>query len=535
MDERRKVEKIIGLIARSVALKQEDSPREALECIEEALLLDPGFFPALIERAMLLCELDRHEEALLAFDRLTKRLPNAEGIAPLRNEAVRAALNHCDTLLQKNPGDAKALVLRGDVLRRLYRFEEALGDYLGALRTAPANVETLNRIGKVSLDLNDHENALDAFGEALGIAPGNAALLFNRGNVFQRLGRMREAMDDYTQALGAMPDFPEALVELAHCRLATGDYKTGWLLYESRWETEQMKRQRLETGTPVWRGRESLAGKTVLLWAEQGFGDTIQFLRYVPLVAAKAQRVILRMTPPLMTLSASLKGSIEIVPLNGALPPHDFHCPLLSLPLAFGTTLDTIPSGAAYLRPPRGRVHAWRTRLGPRSRFRVGIAWAGRRREPLNLTRDMTLETLRPLTDLDIDLISLQKLVPEGDRSVLESMRRVHGPAGDLRDFAETAALIENLDLVLSVDTGVAHLAGALGKPVWVMLRQSGEWRWLLGRGDSPWYPTMRLFRQEIRGDWTGVVRDVVEELHSLIGSELRPAVSSRPLTEAAG
>ena len=242
-------------------------------------------------------------------------------------------------------------------------------------------------------------------------------------------------------------------------------------------------------------------------------GDTIQFLRYVPLAAQKAGKVILRVPAALRSLSRTLKCSISISTPEDPLPFHDFQCPLMSLPLAFGTVLESIPAEIPYLSVDAGGVETWRRRLGEQCRPRIGLVWAGRRREPRNRTRDLRLEVLRPLADLDVEMISLQKEIPEEDRATLESMPQVRSLGETLVDFADTASLIENLDLLISADTAVAHLAGALGKPVWIMLRHSGEWRWLLDRSDSPWYPSARIFRERTRGDWGGVVRDVVREL----------------------
>ncbi len=366
------------------------------------------------------------------------------------------------------------------------------------------------------LDLYRPEDALDSYNRALELSPNNGSLFYNRANVLQKLARIDEAIESYGKALKYKPDLAEAKMEQSHSRLTAGDFKRGFQEYESRWETPQLKSAQLRSPKPLWLGKENLAGKTVLLWAEQGFGDTIQFMRYVPLVARTAGLTILRVPAVLEPLAQTLDNHASIITFGDALPDHDFNCPLMSLPLAFGTTLESIPANVPYLSAKTEQVEKWRNQLGPRTKPRIGLVWAGRRREPVNRTRDMGLKAFDPLLRLDVEIISLQKEIPEQDRQVIESMPQITYLGDKLSDFGDTAALIENLDMIISVDTVVAHLAGALGKPVWIMLRYSGEWRWLLERSDSPWYPTARIFRQKNPGDWAGVVADITRELQAL-------------------
>jgi hypothetical protein len=309
------------------------------------------------------------------------------------------------------------------------------------------------------------------------------------------------------------------MMEQSHCELAMGHFQTGWRLRESRWRIDQIKAEKVDSHEPLWLGEEQLRGKTILLWAEQGLGDTLQFLRYAPLVAQMAGPVIVRVPGALKSLAESLRCPVSIITNDEPLPFHDFHCPLMSLPLAFGTALESIPADIPYLSADIDLIDKWRKLLGPRDNLRIGVAWAGRQYEPLNRTRDMAFEVLRPLAKLNIEIISLQKQVPEKDRKALESLPQFRNIGETLIDFADTAALIENLDMVISADTAVAHLAGALGRTVWIMLRHSGEWRWLLERSDSPWYPTARIFRQKVRGDWAGVVSEITRQLQVLLES----------------
>jgi hypothetical protein len=278
---------------------------------------------------------------------------------------------------------------------------------------------------------------------------------------------------------------------------------------------------------PFWRGEEALSGRTLLLHSEQGFGDILQFCRYAPLAARRGARVIVEVEADLAPLLRSLKDVDQVVVRGDPLPPFDLHCPMMSLPFAFATTLETIPAGTPYLFADPGKAAGWQARLGPRARPRVGLCWSSGVRpdqpelKAINGRRNLPLHKLAAFKDLEVDFVSLQKGQPaEGEFDTLDQGAWDGAPilnvAKDLTDFAETAALISALDLVVSVDTAIPHLAGALGKPVWVMNRFDPCWRWLQDRTDSPWYPTARLFRQPSLGDWDSVLAEVRAGLDSL-------------------
>jgi len=510
-------QKIMDLIAASISLRQERRHEEALGRLEEAISIDPKFFPVLVEKGIVLFELARYEESIECFDLFLKHISNSQ-VRELRDNCLSHALATYDRILEETPANAEVLLKRGEILQRMHRYDHAVYNYNLALEIYVSNVvDVLNKRGNSLLCLNRPEDALESYNRALELAPRNGSLFFNRANVLQQLARMDEALESYRQALAYKPDLAEAKMEQSHCRLAMGDFKRGFLEYESRWENPQLKFSKLRSSEPLWLGEQSLAGKTILLWAEQGLGDTIQFLRYVPLVAQTAGLTILRVPPLLRSLAQTLVCPVSIITFGDALPPHNFNCPLMSLPLAFGTTLESIPSDVPYLSAKADQVENWRNQLGPRRRLRIGLVWAGRRHEPVNRTRDMGLEVFAPLTRLDVEIVSLQKEIPDQDRRVIESVPKIAWLGEKLSDFADTAALIENLDMVIGVDSAVVHLAGALGKPVWIMLRHSGEWRWLLERSDSPWYPTARIFRQKTPGDWAGVVSEITLQLEALI------------------
>ena len=296
----------------------------------------------------------------------------------------------------------------------------------------------------------------------------------------------------------------------------TGDFERGWTEYEWRREAPAAKLTGRHFPQPRWLG-EDISGKTILLHSEQGLGDSIQFCRYVPLVAARGARVLVEVERPLCELMKGLAGTAQVIAKGEPLPNFDIQCPLPSLPLAFKTRLETIPSTAPYLRVPRQALEHWSGLLGPKRRLRIGLAWAGNAKHVRDRERSMRLRDLLPLLDIEASFVSLQKELRSGETEMLESCDMLQF-GKDLGDFSDTAALISQLDLVISVDTSVAHLAGALGKPVWILLTRAPDWRWLLNREDSPWYPAARLFRQSDSREWSSVVAQVRDALLEFVG-----------------
>jgi hypothetical protein len=295
-----------------------------------------------------------------------------------------------------------------------------------------------------------------------------------------------------------------------------GDLRAGWPKYEFRWKVNGAPANPLRGSGSQWTGAEPLAGKTIMLYPEQGLGDAIQFMRYVPLVARSAARVFMSVHPGLAPVLPPFPDNVAVLANGAALPPFDLHCPLLGLPLAFGTELATIPSGVPIVAPPE-RIARWAERLRPRHRKRIGLVWAGSTEHKDDRNRSIALARLRPVLDLpETDFVSLQRDLRPGDDAILREHPQIVHPGAELADFADTAAIISLLDLVVTVDTSVAHLAAAMGKPAWIMLPFRPDWRWLLDREDSPWYSTVRLFRQPLAADWDSVVARVAAELQAL-------------------
>jgi hypothetical protein len=357
--------------------------------------------------------------------------------------------------------------------------------------------------------LRRYDEALASHDHALCLQPHFSEALCNRGIVLHQLGWFEAALDSFARAVAASTNNAEAYFGEAETRLLLGDFEHGWEKYEWRTQGKQLRDHWRNFSQPRWRKKEEIAGKTILVHAEQGFGDTIQFCRYIPLVAERGARVILQVQEQLKELMTSLAGASQVVSTSAALPTFDLQCPLLSLPLIFGTRLETIPSTEPYLHASSPLVIDWDTRLGPKRRPRIGLSWSGRPTHKNDHNRSIGLGPLLPLLNRNATFVSLHNDVRSEEAALLRGKSEIIHFGHELRNFADTAALISNLDLVISVDTSVAHLAGALAKPVWIMLPFVPDWRWLLDRDDSPWYPTVRLFRQDSRRVWDNVVASI--------------------------
>lgn len=446
---------------------------------------------------------------------------NRQGVALARLGRNEAALAAFDRVLAIQPDHVAALSNRANVLHLLGRLDAALASNDRALSLDPRDIEVLYNRGLILGELERFEDALSCYDRVIEARPEHTRALGNRGAVRQVLGRIDAAIADFVRVQALRPGDAVARFNESLARLSIGDFAEGWHRYESRWGTP-MHPIRRRFDQPQWRGEALPAGCTILLHAEQGYGDTLQFCRYAPLLARRA-RVVLEVPPPLRRLLSTLSGELRIVGEGEALPGFDLHCPLLSLPLAFGTTLATIPGQTPYLRADPAQVAAWRARLSPLDGLKVGLVWAGEsgRAVPEAAARDrrrsIALARLAPLAAVPgVQFVSLQKGDAAAQAATPPPGMVLHDWTDELGDFADTAALVAALDLVISVDTAAAHLAGALGRPVWVLNRFDACWRWLRDRADSPWYPSARLFRQPAPGAWQKVIGKLAAALDQL-------------------
>ncbi len=411
-------------------------------------------------------------------------------------------------------GGADALSDRGSVLIEMKRPSDALQSYDAAIALEPDDGELFTNRSTALSALKRYDEALAACDRAVALQPSLAQAHVNRGNVLMILTRFDEAEAAFGRALELKPDHAGAAWNKSLLLLKTGRFEQGWRLHEARKLTDEPVGTGFEDH-PLWLG-EDRKGQTVLLHWEQGLGDTLQFCRYAKRVKAAGMKPLLLVQAPLKAVVQTLDPGIPVFAEGEALPAFDAHTPLLSLPLAFGaTTLADIPAEPRYLAADPGRVAQWRARLRPTSKPRVGIAWSGNPAHANDHNRSVPLEALAPLLAADVDWTCLQKDLPDSDRQALGGIAWF-GP--ELGDFGDTAALIELMDLVITVDTSAAHLAGALGKPVWLLLPTSSDWRWMTERADTPWYPDMRLFRQAAAGDWSGMAGEVRAALDERLG-----------------
>jgi hypothetical protein len=392
----------------------------------------------------------------------------------------------------------------GIVLRERGQADAAIAHFERALSLDPDRAETHNNLAIALEHAGDLKAATAHYQKAVSLSPLQAEIHNNLGNTFEHQGRIDDAMACYGRALALKPDYPEAHYNRSLLRLLLGDFAQGWAEYEWRWRCKANPEMRYAS-LPRWAG-EPLAGKAILIQTEQGFGDSFQFLRYVPPLAEHGAKIILTVPSPLIRLVRALPGVTAVLSEGDALPNVDFHCPLLSLPHLFDTRIETIPASVPYLAPSADTAAEWDRRLPVSPGLKIGLVWSGNPANRMNPSRSIPLPMLEPLRRIPgIAWFSLQVGSP-GEDIALAPGEMITDLSPFLTDFAETAAAICRLDLVISVETAVAHLAGALGRPVWVPLTVVPAWRWLLDREDSPWYPTMRLFRQTKPGDWTTVV-----------------------------
>ena len=518
-------------------LRERGRAEEALRCYERLVVLAPDSAQFHFDRGNLLQALQRHEEALESFVHVVGLAPEFDGAHALRCQLLlelgRSAegLAACDAALRLHPGQPSLLNCRGIALHELRRPLEALASYDLALQAKPDYAAALTNRSTTLLVLNRFEEALRDLDRAEGLAPGLADVSYVRGNVLQEMTRHEEALRCYARALQLRPGFEEAHLNAGVSRLSLGDFERGWQDYEHRWKCPGWRISQPTAvrafDAPLWLGSEPLEGKTILLHAEQGIGDTLQFSRYAPLLAEAGATVMLDVQPPLVEVLRDLQGVRSVHATGDLLPPYDYRCPLLSLPLACGTRLDSIPSPGPYLgnsERHREKVDQWRRTLGAKTRRRVGVAWSGNAGHRNDANRSIAFDAIKGLLSADLEFCCLQNELRVPERDAVLGHRGIRWFGEALSDFSETAGLIGNMDLVICVDTSVAHLAGALGAPIWLLLPANPDFRWLLGRDDSPWYASMRLIRQRRIGSWADELSALRRELDRLAASPLRPS-----------
>jgi len=491
---------------------------QSLAAYDAAITLEQRMINAWLGRAKILLFVRKdYEKAFEAYNKLLSLKPDLAdtwiGLGNIfcQSSEYDRALAAYDKAIELSPDLPDGWHGRANVLYEAKRHDEAIAAYDNLLGKSPA-LAWLGR-GNVYSDLGLDEQALAAYEHAIAHNPGLANAWGGRGSVLARANRDEEALANFEKAIELDPNYAEGYFNKGVLKLSLGDFGSGWPLYEWRWKLSKPGLSARQFVQKLWLGDENIAGKTILIHSEQGFGDTIQFYRYISRLASLGCNIIFETQVPLVSLISAQKNSCRVIGQGDAFPNFDVHCPLLSLPLVFKTTLPTIPASVPYLFPTPEKVESWQDSLGRKHKVRIGVAWSGKLLP--DFRRSIPLEMLSQIIDEKAEWHSLQKEVRESEQPSLKSSLAIRDHASALTDFSDTAALIAEMDLVISIDTAIAHLAGALGKPVWILLPFHPDFRWLREREDCPWYPTARLFRQPQRDDWQAVIERVRQELAS--------------------
>ncbi len=431
------------------------------------------------------------------------------------NDLVKALLIY-DEIISIDKNNAEAYFHKALIFTKLKNYEEALRSYDLVIKIRPDFEEAYVNRGVILSILMNPIEALKNFDLAIKLNPNHAIAHNNKGNVLTELSRFDEAIKNYEKAVKIDPNYADAFNNIALLKLLLGDYEEGWRLFEWRWKGPQKKEFR-DFKKPLWLGNESIKNKTILILSEQGFGDFIQFYRYCILVEKLGAKIIIETPKELTSLIKNQNKSNIIISKGEPLPEFDFYCPIMSLPLAFGTNIHNIPAISPYINIDSGKLNFWRSKLINKKRVRVGIVWSGAQNKETDFNRSLILSQLSPLFDLPLDFYVLQKKIRDIDKDYLFQSNNIYDFHELIEDFSDTAVLISEMDIVISVDTSVAHLAGALDKPLWVLLPYVADYRWMIDRIDSPWYPSATLFRQKETNNWDNVISSIVRSLSSYI------------------
>ena len=508
---------------RGTAFYELERYEEALQSYDLAIEKKPDYAEAYYNRGISFHNLKRFNEEIKSYNRVIELIPNYAEAYNNRGNALKElkrydeALQDYDKAIQLIPNYAEAYNNRGDAIQELKRFDEALQDYDKAIQLKPDFYEAYSNRGTLFYDLQRFKESLNNYNKAIELKPDVAEGFSNRGNTLKELKRFDEALKDYDKAIQLKPDYQEANWNKSLIKLRLGEYEEGWQLYEYRKDNKKTKINYPKFPVPLWLGDASIEGKTLLVHSEQGLGDTLHFCRYLTMLQSlKPKEIIFYVQKSLISILSSIDNEITFIEKNHPLPSFDYYCPLMSLPLAFKTTLKTIPANIPYLKVNDVKNTYWQDQLGKQTKPRIGLVWSGSTKHTNDHNRSLMLTQLFSVLALPFEFHSLQKDIRDGDKQTLKAYKNLDQHHKDLDDFSDTAALVNQMDLIISVDTSVAHLAGALGKQVWILLPFMPDFRWLLDRDDSPWYPTAKLFRQPQIGDWDSVIQQLISELNTL-------------------
>ncbi|MDY7539051.1 tetratricopeptide repeat protein [Undibacterium sp. RTI2.2] len=509
----------------SLAFESKGKLTDAFENADKATSLNPENLAALVTRGNMLMLLERGNEALASFKAALKikhdcveALVNSGILLQLQHQNSEA-LKYYQLALDAQPNLAIVWHNKSVIEFDHGHLDMAMKDVECSLEIDPRFCDAVHHKGLILTALGRYYEALSQFAKALQIDSQHLLTFFNRAKTYQKLEMHEEALLDFAEAIRIQPDFAKAHFDESFSRLVLGDFLKGWAKYEWRWKCSPFVEGKRHFIVPLWLGEQPLKNKTILLYGEQGLGDTINFVRYVTLVAKLGARVILEVQASLKTLLKNFDGAAEVFAQGEVLPSFDYHCPLPSLPCAFNTALETIPVQEKYFDIDEIAPDAatrWQLKVGQSTDKKVGIVWSGNRDHQNDKNRSIPFSEFSKIIVENVQFFSLQKEVRSRDQTALDQQTSVKQWGGELTDFVETAALISKLDLVIAVDTSVAHLAASLGKPVWLLVPFNPDWRWMHNRSDSPWYKTVTLFRQKETGNWNDVLEEIAMRLASI-------------------
>lgn len=508
---------------RGNVLKELKKYQEALSSYEYAISLNPRHAEAHYNRGVVLKELNRYQDAVESYTNAFSLKNdyvdayNNCGNAFIALKRFEDALACFQKAIEINPNYAFAYNGQGNVLMELKRFDEALVSYEKAISLNSLSPFPHNGMGNVLQELKRFDDAILGYEKVMSLVPTSAGAYTNKGLAMQGLKNFDEALQNFDKAIELNPEMADPHWNKALLKILKGEYEEGWQLYEYRRYKQDLKGSYPIYEQPLWLGQESIADKTLYIYPEQGLGDFIQFCRYVPLVENLGARVVLKVPNALYATIKTMGLNARIVRNDEKVDEFDFHCPIMSLPLAFKTTVETIPNKIPYFFSDPFKRDYWQRKFAYASNsLKVGLVWSGSKDHKKDHDRSLRLEQLAPILDLPVTFYSMQKEVRQQDKITLSKFDHIQQYHEELNDFSDTAAMVDCLDLIISVDTSVAHLAGAMGKNVWILISYLPDYRWMLDREDTPWYPTASLFRQANVGDWDSAILNVRKALEDL-------------------
>ena len=510
------------LLQQAMSFHNRGDLKQAAFIYQQILTNSPKHFDATHLLAVVNAQLGQVDRSRDLFTRALALRPNHsevhfnKGTMEKAAGALDTAVVDFGVTLESAPKHVGALNNRSLALQELQRFEEALSDSDRLLKLLPEDAVAHNNRGTILHKLMRLDQALACFDIAIRLKPDYVEALNNRGNVLKDLHKLDDAVADYDRAIAIDADFAAAPFNKSLALLLRGEMESGWKLWEWRWEQIKPTSPKRNFAEPLWIGDSDIAGKTILLHSEQGLGDAIQFIRYVPMVADLGATIVVEAPALLHPLFAHIRGIDRLVAKDEALPPFDCHCPLMSLPLAFKTTLETVPAEVPYVTVSDAKMAFWSARLGMLSKPRIAFAWRGNPSNSNDRNRSVGLFDIKRHLSPDFDWFCLHHDLNDVEREVAESIGHLSCPLDGDTDLEDAAAICAIADAVVTVDTSFAHIAGALGKASFVMLPFTPDWRWMMGRSDTPWYPRMTLFRQDKTRDWNPSMESVVTALHKL-------------------